>query len=64
MNVDQIKSEIEALSIEDRRQLAAHLVALRHRELAGYRSRMAAMIADTTAGNWLSLEEMDQRLES
>jgi len=37
---------------------------LRHRDLADYRARMAQKIDDTKPENWLTLEELDQRLES
>jgi hypothetical protein len=42
VSVEEIKSEIESLAVEDRRQLAAYLIALRHKDLAGYRASMAA----------------------
>ena len=59
-----MKTEIEALSAEDRKRLAAFLVSLRHKELAEYRTRMAQKIDDKNPENWSSIEELDQRLES
>ena len=64
MSVNEIKSEIESLPLEERRQLAAYLVALRHKDLAEYRTAMAGKIDDRNPENWLSLEEYDQRLAS
>lgn len=64
MSVNEIKSEIESLPLEERRQLAAYLVALRHKDLAEYRTAMAGKIDDLNPENWLSLEEYDQRLAS
>ena len=62
MSIQEIRSELEILSAEDRRRLAAFLVSLRHRDLAGYRSRMAQRIDEAKPENWITLEELDQRL--
>jgi hypothetical protein len=64
VSIKEIKSEMESLTAEERRQLAAFLVTLRHKDLAGYRSNIAKKIDDASFGNWLSLEEYDQRLAS
>ena len=64
MSVKEIKSEIEALHLEDRRHLAAFLVALRHKDMAEYRSSIARKIDDTSPEHWLSLEDYDQRISS
>ena len=64
VNTQEIKSEVEALPADERRRLAAFLVSLRHKELAGYRERMAEKINDQSQDKWLTLEELDQRLES
>jgi hypothetical protein len=64
MNIQEIKSELESLPAEERRRLAAFLVSLRHRDLADYRARMAAKIDDRSPENWVTLEELDQRLAS
>ena len=62
MNIEAIHAEVEALPVDERRRLAALLVSLRHRDLAGYRARMAQKIDDDSPENWVTLEEMDQRL--
>ena len=64
MTIQAIQAEVEALSAEERRRLAAFLVSLRHKDLAGYRARMADKIDDKTPEKWLTLEEMDQRIGS
>jgi hypothetical protein len=64
MSVEEIKSEIESLPMEDRRQLAAYLIALRHKDLTEYRTVMAGKIDDQNPENWLSLEEYDTRIAS
>jgi len=50
--------------MEDRRQIAAYLIALRHKDLAEYRTAMAGKIDDRNPENWMSLEEYDTRIAS
>lgn len=64
MSIQEIKSELEALPAGERRELAAFLVSLRHKDLAGYRARMSDKIDDKNPEKWVTLEELDQRLES
>ncbi|MCP5517882.1 MAG: hypothetical protein H7A45_11580 [Verrucomicrobiales bacterium] len=64
MTIQMLKAEVEALSADERRRLAAFLVALRHKDLAAYRSRMTEKMDDKAPENWLTLEEFDARLES
>jgi hypothetical protein len=64
MTIQAIQAEVEALPAEERKRLAAFLVSLRHKDLAGYRARMADKIDDKTPEKWLTLEEMDQRIGS
>ena len=64
-DVRHSSSEVaKPLPAEERKRLAAFMVALRHRELAEYRTTMARMIDDRNPENWATLEELDQRLES
>lgn len=62
MSIQEIQAEVEALPVDERRRLAALLVSLRHKDLADYRARMARKIDDDSPENWVTLEEMDQRL--
>lgn len=64
MSIQEIRSELEALPAEERKELAAFLISLRHKDLAGYRARMAGKIDEKSPESWLTLEELDQRLES
>lgn len=64
MTIQAIKAEVEALPADERRRLAAFLVSLRHKDLAGYRARMAERIDDRSSEKWMTLEEFDQRLDS
>ena len=50
------------MPLGERKELAAYLVALRHKDLDGFRKAMARKIDDQTAENWLTLEELDSRL--
>ena len=63
VSIQEIKSELETLPAEDRKKLAAFLISLRHKELAGYRTRMSDKIDDKTPENWLTLDELDKRLK-
>ncbi len=64
MSIQEIRAEIESLPAEERKRLAAFLVSLRHKELAEYRTRLGRKIDDKVTENWVTLEELDQRLES
>lgn len=62
MSVLEIKREIAKLPTEERRELAAFLVTLRHGETKEFREKMARKIDDKDPANWVSLEELDRRL--
>jgi hypothetical protein len=64
MKVSEIISQIDGLSLEDRRHIAAHLVALRHRDMMEYRADLTKKIDDSSPEKWLTIEELDQRLVS
>lgn len=62
MSIKELKVAVEGLPLEERRQLTAFLVSLRHKELSGYREKLAAKIDDEDATNWVSFEEFDKRI--
>jgi hypothetical protein len=64
VSIQELKSELQALPADERRELAAFLVSLRHKDLAGYRARMSEKIDDKNPERWVTLDELDQRLES
>ena len=64
VNIQEIKSELQALPADERRELVAFLVSLRHKDLAGYRARMSEKIDGKNPESWVTLEELDQRLKS
>lgn len=62
MSVNELKSRVEGLSLDERRQLTAFLVSLRHKELSQYREQIAKKIDDQEESNWVSFEEFDRRI--
>ena len=64
MSIAEIRAEVEGLSLDERRQLTAFLVSLRHKELAGYRERLAKKIDNKEETQWVSFEEFDQRVSA
>jgi len=64
MSIQELYAEVQALPVDERRRLAALLVSLRHKDLTDYRARMAQKIDDRSPANWVTLEELDERLSS
>jgi hypothetical protein len=64
MSIKELQTQLEGLPLDERRQLTAFLVALRHKELSGYREQLAAKIDDKDAANWVSFEEFDKRISA
>jgi hypothetical protein len=64
MSIQEIRTEVQALPADERRRLAAFLISLRHKDLTDYRAQMAVKIDDASPENWITLEEMDERLSS
>ena len=62
MSIAEIKTQVNNLSLDERRQLTAYLVGLRHKELSGYRETLTTKIDDDSAENWVSFEEFDRRI--
>jgi hypothetical protein len=63
-SVAEIQKEIKELPAEERRDLAAWLVKLRHQDLADYRNSLVRKIDDKNPESWLRREEYDRRLSS
>lgn len=62
MNLAQLKSELAQLTLDERRQVTAYLVSLRHQEMADYRNSLAAKVDDDSPEKWVSFEEFDRRI--
>lgn len=64
MSVQTIKSELIKLSPDDRRELVAYLVQLNREQSSDARVRsLGDLLDDQRPGQWLTLEEADQRLD-
>lgn len=64
MSVQTIKSELIKLSLDDRRELVAYLVQLNREQSSDARVRsLGDLLDDQRPGQWLTLEEADQRLD-
>jgi hypothetical protein len=64
MSISELKEELGRLNLDERRQLTAYLVALRHKELQEYRESLAAKIDDQSPSKWVSFEEFDKRISA
>lgn len=64
MSVAELKENIRKLSTEERRELAAFLVTLRHDSTPNYRENLTSLIDDTNEDHWVTIEELDKRLNS
>ena len=64
MSIADIQNQLERLSTDERRQVSAFLVSLRHKELGGYREVLTEKIDDREPSNWVSFDEFDQRISA
>lgn len=63
-SVAELKENIRKLSTEERRELAAFLVTLRHDAIPDYRENLTSLIDDSNEDHWVTIEELDKRLNS
>ena len=61
MSITEIKAIMKTLSLEERRQLSAYLVSLRHSEIKGYRESLTAKIYNDVPDFWVSFAEFNKR---
>jgi hypothetical protein len=64
VSIEELQMQLRDLPLDERRQLTAFLLSLRHKELSGYREELAAKIDDKDAANWVSFEEFDKRISA
>ena len=62
MSFNALKDQAAQLPASERRQLVAYLVSLEDAQDATYREKLSRKIDDRTEGNWLTIEQMDQKL--
>jgi len=58
MIADALKSQIEALSQDERHELAAFLTKLELEADKGYWSRIRTRLADTNPENWIAADQL------
>ena len=62
MSFEAIKSELRALSVEERRKLMAFMVVLEDEGRADYATKLAQRIDDQSPGRWLTPEQCEREL--
>ncbi len=62
MSIQQLKSEADALSDVERRELIGYLIARGRERVAGYWDGIAAKIADNDPTHWVREEGLDRAL--
>jgi hypothetical protein len=63
MEVGVLKSELAALDSKERRQMIAFLLGIEESDNQAYRQELARRIDDKDPTHWISLDELDRRLE-
>jgi hypothetical protein len=64
MNLTVVKKAILELPPEEQDELAGHLAALRQLRSSGHDEELSRRLADQDPDNWLSLDELRDKLES
>ncbi len=64
MSIAELKSEVDRLSPEERRQLTAYLVTRDRMLDPDFRRELTRKIDNKTPDNWVLLEEAEKRLAS
>ena len=62
MSFNALKDKAAQLPPSERRRLMAYLVSLEDAQDAAYREKLSRKIDDRTEANWLTIEQMDQKL--
>ena len=62
MSFNALKDQAAQLPASERRRLVAYLVSLDDAQDAAYREKLRRKIDDRTEGNWLTIDQMDQKL--
>jgi hypothetical protein len=62
MSIEAIKSEVRAMTREERRKLMAFMVVLEDQERVDYAATLAKRIDDKSPKRWLTPEECEREL--
>jgi hypothetical protein len=64
MSLAELKSEVDLLSPEERRQLTAYLITRDRMADPTFREELSRKIEDSDPSRWIGLEEAEKRLRS
>ena len=62
MSLENLKEEVSALSVEDRKLLIGYMLELNNPTSAEEWARLEAMIDDKDLSNWVTGEELERQL--
>jgi hypothetical protein len=63
MDFEELKQQLARLSSDERRRVIAYLLSLQNSEDQEYREEILRRMADNSPGHWLTLGELDARLD-
>ena len=63
MSVQELKTELAALSETERAEVSAFLFHLRHASDPDYQSAVQRRMDDKNPSHWLTLDELESRLD-
>jgi hypothetical protein len=64
MSVQELKTELAALSETERAEVSAFLFHLRHASDQDYQAAVQRRMDDKNPSHWLTLDELESRLDS
>jgi hypothetical protein len=62
VSVTELKSELDRLSAEERRQISAYLYLRERMQEPEFQAEIARKMEDTDPARWMTLEEAEKRL--
>ena len=63
MSVQELKTELAALSETERAEVSAFLFHLRHASDPDYQTAVQRRMEDKNPSHWLTIDELDSRLD-
>lgn len=63
MSFNVVKEQAAQLPVTDRRRLVAYLVSLDDAQDVAYQEKLRTKIDDHTPGNWLSIQDVNRKLD-
>lgn len=63
MSIEELQESVSKLNRKERHHLAAFLVAIDDQEDKEYQLKLAQKIDDRDPANWVTLDELDRRLD-